>query len=224
MAGQPRVAAGERVGQQHPLRGHLGAGVAGAHHDEGRPRRPLGLVVAAVGQLVLPDDVVAQVERLGDVAEAVRVLGDAGHRQQLVDAAGGQQQLVVRQLAPGALRAEVRHPAAGEVHILDRAEHQPYAGQGVRDGHGDPPRVEHAAGHLGQQRQVEEVVGRVDQADLGGAAQPAAQRPGGVVAGEPAADDEDPAPGHGPSGGLLRSLRAILPGTRRFRVASVPRR
>jgi hypothetical protein len=119
VAGQPRVAAGERVGQQHPPCGHLGAGVAGAHHHEGRPRRPLGRVVAVVGQLVLPDDVVAQVERLGDVAEAVRVLGHAGHRQQLVDAAGGQQQLVVRQLAAGALRAEVRHPAAGQVDVLD---------------------------------------------------------------------------------------------------------
>ena len=38
--------------------------------------------------LDLPDDVVAQVQRLRDAAVAVRVLGHARHREQLVDAAG----------------------------------------------------------------------------------------------------------------------------------------
>ena len=56
--------------------------------------------------------------------------------------------------------------------------------QARRERHRDPPRFQHAGGDLGQQRQVQEVVGGVDQHDLGGR-RPAAS-PGMRAAWKPA--------------------------------------
>ena len=170
---RPSVPRRDVVREQLALRGDLGAGVARADDDERAPGGALGGVALVVRQLELPDDVVAQVEGLGDPAEAVRVLGDARDRQQLVHAAGGEHQPVVGQRAVVAVRAPVRDGAAADVDAVRAAQHDPDAGQrlGERDRH--PPRVEDAPGHLGQQRQVEEVVGRVEDRDVEGAAGPA---------------------------------------------------
>jgi hypothetical protein len=138
--------------------------------------------------------VVAQVERLRDAAEAVRVLGDPGDRQQLVDAARGEHQAVVAQLAAAALGIRPADLPLREVDGVDLAEHEPHAGQRLGERHGDPARIEHPGGDLGQQRQVEEVVGGVDQHDLDGVAGAPGQRARRRVPGEPAPDDHDALP------------------------------
>ena len=101
---EPGALGDQRVGEELPVRGDLGAGVAGADHHEGGAGLLLGRVLGLLGQLDLPDDVVVQVERLGQAAEAVGVLGHAGDGQQLVDAADGEHQPVVREPAAVALR------------------------------------------------------------------------------------------------------------------------
>src|SRR5919108_392880 len=55
-------------------------------------------VAARVGELDLPGDVVAQVQRLGDAPEPARVLGDPRDGQQLVHTACRDHQAVVSHL------------------------------------------------------------------------------------------------------------------------------
>ena len=57
--------------------------------------------------------------------------------------------------------------------------------------HGDPPWLEDPGRHLGQQRQVEEVVGQVDDDDVGATARKPGQLPGGAETGETGTDDDD---------------------------------
>jgi len=141
--------------------------------------------------------VVAQVQRLGDPAEAVRVVGHAGDRQQLVDAAGGEDEPVEREVAGPSLGIDPLDALRRYVHPGHRAQDQPRAGQPIRERDADAPRLEVAAAHLGQQRQVEEVVGRVDQDDLG-VGRVLRQATRRVVPGEARADDDD-AGAHAPT-------------------------
>ena len=101
----------QRVGEELPVRGHLGAGVARADHHEGGAGLLLGRVLRLLGQLDLTDHVVVQVDRLGQAPEAVGVLGHAGDGQQLVDAADGEHQPVVRRPAAVPLRVGEPDPA-----------------------------------------------------------------------------------------------------------------
>ena len=180
------------------MRRDLGAGVTGADHHKGAAGFPFG-VAAAGGQLELAQEVVTKVERLGDAAEPVAVLGDAGNGQQLVDAARGEQQPVVGHDAAIALGPDHADPPAAEIDLFRCADQQPGSGAGIWQRHGHPARIQHAAGHLGQQRQVQEIVGRVDQHDLDpGGLLPAevpgqsAQGPSGVEPSESSPDDHDP--------------------------------
>jgi hypothetical protein len=158
--------AGDGPGQQLAVGGDLGAGVAGPDDHEGAARRPLFGVVAAGGQLQLAHQVVTQPQRLGEAAEAVGVLGDPGDRQQPVDAAGGQQQPVVGHRVALALRVDQADRAPVQVDGVDGAQHEPDTGQGRRQRHRHPPGIQDPGRHLGQQRQIEEVVGRVDEDHL----------------------------------------------------------
>lgn len=164
--------------------GDLGAGVARAHHDEGRAGLLLGRVLGQLGQLDLADHVVVQVDRLGQASETMGILGHPGDRQQLVDAADREHQPVVRQLTPLPLRVGEADPAVGQVDPVGLADDHPYPGQGAGQRHRDPAGLDHPGGHLGQQRQVEEVVGRVQQHDLGTPAGQPTQRLRRVVTGE----------------------------------------
>jgi hypothetical protein len=155
------------LGEHRALRGDLGAGVAGADHDERAACVPFGLVVGDGGQLDLADDVITQVQRLRHAAESVCVLGDTRDRQQLVDAAGGQHEAVVAQRVLAALGVGVGDRASLEVDRVHGAEREAHALQRGRQRHGHPPRVDDSGRDLGQQRQVEEVVGGVHQHDLG---------------------------------------------------------
>jgi hypothetical protein len=82
-------------GEHRRLAGQLSAGVSGADDDECATGVPLGPVVGQLGRLDVPDEVVAQVERLRDAPEAVRDAGHAGDRRQLVHAADRDDQAVV---------------------------------------------------------------------------------------------------------------------------------
>jgi hypothetical protein len=70
-------------------------------------------------------------------------------------------------------------------------QHEPYPWKSRRQRDRDIARVEQAGRHLGQQRQVQEVVGRVDQHHLGPVAGEPVQFAGGVEAGEAGTDDHD---------------------------------
>jgi hypothetical protein len=166
LVAQLRVPFGDGLGEQRPLRGDLGPGVAGADDHERAAGVALGLVVGDGGEFDLADDVVPQVERLGHAAEAVRVLGDAGDRQELVDAARGEDEPVVGELVVALLGVGVGDGTAVDVDLVHGAERQPDPRQRGRQRHGHPPGVDDRRRDLGQQRQVEEVVGRVDQDDL----------------------------------------------------------
>lgn len=179
-----------------PVRGHLGPGVAGADHHERAPGDPLGRVVGGVGQLDLTNHVVVQEDRLRHAPEPVRVLGHAGQGQQLVDAADGEYEPVVAQLPVVALGRGEPDPTAAQVDPVHLADDHPYAGQGAGQRDGDPGRFQYARRDLGQQGQVEEVVGRVDQGDVGPATGQAGQPFRRVVPGETGSDDHDTRCGH----------------------------
>ena len=196
LVAQPRSPLLEQLGVEHAVRGDLGAGVPGADDGERAQRLALGRIVGGVGELDLLGEVVAQEHRLGDPAEPVRVLGDTRDREQLVDASGRDHQPVVADLAGPALGIGVPDRARVQIAAVDLAEDQPDVGQRVGDRHRHPARLEDAGGDLGQQRDVEEVVGRVDDDDLGPVACQPAQRLGGVEAGESGADDDDPRSAH----------------------------
>ena len=144
---------------------------------------------------------VAQRQALSDAAEADRVLGETRDREQLAYAAHREQQSVVGHGARDSLRIGEPDPPGGDVNLVDRAWHRPDPGPGIRQRHRDAARVKYPGCHLGQQRQVEEVVSGADQDDLDliGASSPqpsaAVNRTGkrarGVEAGEAAADDYD---------------------------------
>ena len=208
------VGLGELGGEPGALRGHLGAGVARPDHDERAPGRAVGGL--GRGQLDLAHQVVAQVERLGDAAVAVRVVADAGDRQQPVDAAHGEHQPVVGGLAVVAVGVGPVHDAAVDVDPVDRRHHQLRPRQRPRQRHRDVPRLDDAGGHLGQQRQVEEVVLGVDDGDLGGVAESAQQPAGRGEPRETRSDDDDARPhrrhGSGQSHGAHRTLRAARAG------------
>ncbi len=185
------------VGVHRAVRGDLGAGVPGADHDEGAPRGALPAVVGRGGQLHLARHVVAEVQRLRQPTEAVRVLGDARDGQQLVDAARGEHQPVEGQGALAALGPGVVHGVLVEVDAVGLAQHQPDVRQRAREGHGDAARLQDSGGDLRQQRQVEEVVGRVEQGDVGLVPGEPGQGAGRPVPGETGTDDHDAGSAHG---------------------------
>lgn len=187
------------------LRRDLGAGVAGADHHEGAPCGAALRVVSAGGELHLTGDVVTQVQGLGQAPEAVRVLGDPGDGQQLVDAADGEHEPVVGQCAAVALGAGVVHGPRVEVDAVGLAEHQPDARQGPRQGDGHPARLQEPGRDLGQQGQVQEVVGRVEQGDVGLVPHQLRQGAGRAVAGEAGTDDHDAGSTHGSPPALSRA-------------------
>ncbi len=194
--GAQRVLLHQLIGEHLPLRGDLGAGVAGADHHECAARGAGLGIVGGGGQLDLAGDVVAQIEGLGQAPEAVRVLGDAGDGQQFVDAAGGEHQPVVAERALVALGVGVVHRTGVEVDAVGLAEHQFHLRQGAGEGDGDPAGLQDAGGHLGQQGEVEEVVRRVEQGDVGLAPGQLGQRAGGLVAGESGSDDQNAGSAH----------------------------
>ena len=155
-----RVAAQRGPGEQLSLGGHLGAGGAGAGHDEGAPGLALCRVVAGVGQFHLPEYVVAQVQGLGDVVESFGVLCDAGQRQGAGYAARRQHQPVPAEFAPLPVGAGHGEGAVGEVHADGVAGDATGAPQRGRQGDRDMPRIDRAGADLGQQRRVGHVIGR----------------------------------------------------------------
>jgi len=83
----------------------------------------------------------------------------------------------------------VRRPG---VDAVDLAEHEAHPGQRVLQRHADRARVDDPAGDLGQQWQVQEVVGRVDHDDVGRAAGAPQQPPGRLEPREAGPNDHDP--------------------------------
>jgi hypothetical protein len=110
---------------------------------------------------------------------------------------------VVAERAGPALRVAVGHRLPGQVELVDVAEDQPHPGQDLGQRHADPARLQDAGRDLGQQRQVEEVVGGVDQDDVGAAAGQPGEPAGRRETGEAGADDHDPGTCH-----AVPSLRA----------------
>ena len=121
------------------------------------------------------------------------MLGHSWHGQQLVDAARREDQAVVAEpgLRPSASVTSSLLASSSTRSTEPRINRTPWsAGEGDRD----TARVDDAGRHLGQERQVEEVVGRVDHHDLGPAAGEADESTGGVVAGEARPHHDDPRP------------------------------
>jgi kynurenine formamidase len=81
--------------------------------------------------------------------------------------------------------------------------------------HRDVPRLDDAGGHLGQQRQVEEVVLGVDDGDLGGVAEPAQQPAGRGEPRETRSDDDDARPHRRHGSGQSTARTALFEGARR---------
>jgi hypothetical protein len=214
--GQPRIEFGQqpRGGiEQHPAdllaaqAGHppgqpgreqltvgrdLGTGITGAGNHEGAARLAFRLVGGHRGPLALADNVVPQVDRLGDAAEPVRVIRHARNGQQLVHAARGQDEPVKAGLTGSAFRAGPGHDLSPDVDMSHRAEHEPDLGHPAEQRDADMPRLDQPAHHLRHQRQVQEVIGRIDHRDLGRSASQPGQLPRGVIAGEAGSDDHDP--------------------------------
>ena len=179
---------------------HLGARVAGADHHEGAARVPFGPIIGKVGQLDLAEQVIPQVHRFGQAPEPVRVIGHTGDGQELVDAAQRDHQLVVADRPPVAFRiGHGQLPAAG-VDIGDRAQDVPHPAAGGSQRRRHRARVQDPSRHLRQQRQVKEVVGRVNQHHIQAPLSQPPQPAGGVKASKPPAGDDDP---------LARTGRAV---------------
>jgi hypothetical protein len=66
-------------GEQLPLGSHLCPCVPGANHDESAARVPFLRIVAHIGKLDLPDEMIAQVQRLGDAAPAAQAFARRGN-------------------------------------------------------------------------------------------------------------------------------------------------
>ena len=192
LAGQAGHLLSQPGREQLTLGGDLGTGVAGADHDEGAARLAFGRVGGHRGQLELADDVVPQVDRLGDAAEPVCVVGHAGDGQQLVHAARGQDDPVIAGLARGAFRPGPGHDLLPGIDASHRAEHEPDLGHPAEQRDADVPRLDQTAHHLRHQRQVQEVIGRVDHRDLDRSAGQPGQLQCGVIAGEASSHDHDP--------------------------------
>ena len=139
---------------------------------------------------------ITQVQSLGDAPEPVGVPGHPRDGQQLVDAARREQQAVVSGRLAASLRVGELDPAARQVDPVHGAEQQPGAGAGSAQRHGYPARIQDPRRHLGQQRQVQEVIGGIDQCHLDLVAGQPGQPPGGVHPGEAGPDDDHP-PGRG---------------------------
>jgi hypothetical protein len=194
LAAQAGHPPGQPGREQLTLGRDLGTGVAGANNDEGAPGPALGLVSGPGGQLELTDDVVAQVNGLGDAAEPVRVTGHARDRQQLAHAARGQDEPVKPGPAGSAFRAGPGHDLLPDVDPGHRTEHEPGPGHPAEQRDADVPRLHQAGAHLGQQRKIQEVIGRADHRDLGRGARHPGQLPRRVITGEASTDDHDAVP------------------------------
>jgi hypothetical protein len=158
------------------LRDDLGARVAGPDRDHRQPLLPLGPPLGRVGQHVgavhLGQQVIAQVPRLDQRLHPVRPLGHARDVELPGDRPGHQDQPVPLQRGGARDRGAVLEHvdpqrAAGDVQVARPAEHQPGARQPLAERDGDVPWLEEPGGHVGEQRAVEHVVGRVDQHQLG---------------------------------------------------------
>jgi hypothetical protein len=155
----PRIPTKCGAGEQLSLSGDLGAGVTRTHDDECAPGGSLDRVAARVRELELGQHVVAQVERLGEGLEPLRPLGRARNREHPRDAAGSEHEPVETDSTPSSLGIEHLHGARADVGGDDVAGHQRRTGQRRTQRHGDVPRVDDPRGDLGQERQVEHVVG-----------------------------------------------------------------
>ena len=192
LAGQAGHLLSQPGREQLALGRDLGAGVAGADDDEGAARLAFGRVGGHRGQLELADNVVPQVDRLGDAAEPVPVIRHTRNGQQLVHAARGQDEPVIAGLARGAFRPGPGHDLLPRIDISHRAEQEPDLGHPAEQRDADMPRLHQAGAHLGQQRKIQEVIGRIDHRDLDRSASQPGQLPRGVIAGEAGSDDHDP--------------------------------
>ncbi len=95
----------------------------------------------------------------------------SGHR-----ARGEDQPIPAHRLRPTAGIAHLQ-PVSHQIDGVHQPRDQVHPGQGLRQRHRDRPRIENPAGHIGQQRGVQQVVLREDQRHL---------HPGGLVAQQPA--------------------------------------
>ena len=193
---QPRVVGGRPRGDQLHLGGGLGAGVPGPHDHEGAAGPPAVRVVGGVGVLQLPEHVVAQVGRLGQGLEAEAVLGHPGDVEGPADPAGGEDQPVPGQLGGRPVGAQQGRRPPLDVDGDHVPEQHLGPAQGGVQPDGDVAWLDHAGGHVGQQRAVEEVVGGAGQQQLGGVGgQVLLQAAHAVEPGEAAADDQHRRPG-----------------------------
>ena len=207
----PRVPAQRGPGEQLSLGGHFGAGGAGADHHEGAPGLALGRVVAGVGELQLPEYVVAQIQGLGDIVESLGLLQDPGDRQGPGYAAWRQNQPVPAKFAALPVGACHGEGAVGEVGADGVARDVAGAPQRARQGDRDVARIDSSGADLRQQRRVRHVIGRGDDHDLRRPArQPAFQVPRAVISGITRADNHDPGRRAGAVHELLHAVR-ILP-------------
>ena len=74
-----------------------------------------------------------------------------------------------------------------QVDAVGLPQHQPYVRQRAGEGDGDPARLQDAGRDLGQQRKIQEVVGRVEQGDVG----PAPGEPAGHLLDHPEVRADD---------------------------------
>ena len=192
LVAQAVTAAREILGEQLPLGGDLRSGIPGAHHDEGAPGLPFRAIIADLRQLELTQQMITQVHGLGDAPEPVGVPGHPRDGQQLVDAARRKQQAVVSGRPAAALGVGELDPTARQVDPVHGAEQQPGAGAGGAQRHGHPARIQDPRRHLGQQRQVQEVIGGIDQRHCDLAPGQPGQPPGGVHPGEAGPHDDHP--------------------------------
>jgi hypothetical protein len=123
-------------------------------------------------------------------------IGDARDRQQPVDAAGGDHQAVVGDVPAVLLGIDAGDAAPVQVDRLGLAQMQPHLRQCRRQRHGHPGGVQQPARYLRQQRQVEEVVGGVDQGDVDVTGGQLAEPAGAVEPGEAGADDDNVSSSH----------------------------
>ena len=100
-----------------------------------------------------------------------------------------------------------------QVDVAHPAEDQAHPGQQAPEGDGDVPGLDHAGGDLGQQRAVEQVVGGVDEHEVGLVGrQVALQVTEREEAREPTADHDDLRTGHRWAAGVCsHSARVTFP-------------
>jgi hypothetical protein len=188
---KPTVLAQGCAGEPASLSRQLEPGESTADDNERAEARAGVSVVGRIRELQLPQDALAEVDRLSDRLEAVRVLVDAGDAKRPGDRAWVEHEAIPPDLEFIAVGTADSAGLRIDVDRRDVPQHDRRGRQRRGERGGDASRVDHASDDIRQQGRVDHVVAGTYEHDVHGGGETAVQPARAMKPGKAGSDDAD---------------------------------